>query len=879
MSQDSNVFACASIPLRKPPSNHVKRDELISRMLQDRQSLRFISGPEGFGKTALACEYARRLFPEESTLMLNVSSPDFLLAIDKETLGIPPFGTEGCSLLILDNLPWLHEVRASYLASWIDAVLFQGVEVIVTARPTCDCLSILVPERLLIRAIDLLATEHECSPPTLGDHDGDGRALCRKRWTEANAQLFGLAPAVLWQVAGNAQTTCLAGMFSESLPLSLLHSMVAMMLFGSGNLRELEAVGISLHSDDLSMLTYDYPVFGIDLVSGDFKVAQFELADMRRAILDNKLESLVFKGSYSLPERVVNALFKRGDHRRGSAVIDTFCNDEQCAGWLAEHGWDLLDSGDLSLVAGLLRRSPEEAYAKTPMLQSLHAWLAGLSGDKREAVHIALRVLQSCKNAPKPDAAAVAARIAQARFDENATITTVENTFSTQESPLSAIGFLAIVLDLCMNAEIARAFSSESLDGDSRFEKARRFPGKQRVRQLKTVFTKYADAFGETRCFMLALHILAHVESPDLRHLVQELGCDAILRMRRKGVTSFTEAMIVRDMWNTGYFGLVGPVVDRRDAKVLDGAAHMLTVLSAFCGKESPEIPWEIHGVKQTAPNRQAQLQILNPGAEEMYVRLFGGFEITVGDRYLTESKWRKKARALFSLLVLHNGRDVPREDIFMQLWPNAARVHAMDNFYTTWSNCIAILGEGPYLERNGEYCRVDTRFVRSDVAEFEQLTRHLLTSDHDSKYLLDTYAKIEVLYRGSLLPSEKGVRMINAQRDRFRALYVDAMIAATDCALRVNDIRIALWFARKAAEEDQNREDVYCALMKAQIAAGQRCSAIRTYLACRDYLQNSLGLDPSIETRELYNSLVTTDPELLRLEATLSGGALLTLE
>ena len=160
---------------------------------------------------------------------------------------------------------------------------------------------------------------------------------------------------------------------------------------------------------------------------------------------------------------------------------------------------------------------------------------------------------------------------------------------------------------------------------------------------------------------------------------------------------------------------------------------------------------------------------------------------------------------------------------------------------------------------------------MRSDVAEFEQLTRHLLASDHDAGHLLDTYAKIEVLYRGSLMPSEKNVRAVNAQRDRYRALYVDAMVAATECALQAHDMRVALWFARKAMEEDQTREDVYRALMKAQIASGQRCPAIKTYLSCRDYLQSSLGLDPSIETRELYNALVTTDPELLRLETALA--------
>lgn len=861
------------------PANHVKRDALVSKMLQDRTTLRLIKGPWGFGKSALAREYAHRLFAADEVVIVDAGSPDFTLALDGERIALPEELRDHARLVVIDGLPWMHEERAQTLSQWIDALLFEGVEVIVTTRPSCDCLGVLQSGRLAILATDLLASEKECAPAQLTEQDGDGRAFGRKRWAEASASLFGCVPAMIWQAGPDVQRECLAGLLSETLPMSFVCGMFAMFLLESGNVRELEQLGAALRSEELAMIARDYPVFGLDSVSGDFKVAQFELSDLRRAVFENRLEAAVLEGAHPLSERVLGALFRRGDLRRGSQVIDAFCNDEQCAQWLDEQGWVFLDSGEISLVSKLLDRCSEELYAKSPVLQALQAWLAGLSGDRREACHVAQRILVGAATAELPDVASVAARIALAQFDEDAVISSVSVRLSTDEGPSTPLGFLAGTLDMCTNVEIARAFSPESADEDIRYEKARRSPAKQRVRRIANYFTEYADMFGGSRCYHLALHILAHVDSPDLRRLVQTLGCDAILRMRRVGVSTFSEALLVRDMWQSGYFGLVGPVVDRRDAKVLDGAAHMLTVLANYCGKEAAQIPWEVHGVMQAAARKKAQAQVLPSGVEEMYVRLFGGFEVTLGNRVISEGKWRKKARALFSILVLNGGRDVPRDEIFAQLWPGTSHSHALDNFYTLWANCVSKVGEAPYLERNGEYCRVDGRFVRSDVGEFEQLARHLLTSDQDSKYLLDTYAKIEVLYRGCLLPSEKGIRVINAQRDRYRALYVDAMVAATECALRAGDARVALWFGRKAMEEDQGREDVYRALMRAQIAAGQRCPAIKTYLVCKEYLQSALGLDPSIETRELYNSLVTTDPELLRLEATLSSSASLRFE
>lgn len=850
-------------------SGHIKRDELISTMLQDRNALRMITAPHGFGKTELAREYAQRLFPADAVNWIDASSPDFLLALDRDDRAVLKRGNVSSGLTVLDGLPWLHEQRAQTLSQCIDAALYVGIEIIVTATPACDSLSVLQPDRLAIHASDLLVTEQECVPRQVTEQDGGSRAFGKKRWSDAGKLLFGRVPSVIWGASMTAQRECLRGLFVENLPLDLLRGMFAMLLFETGTMRDLESVGITLRTEDISLLERDYPIFGIDTISGKFKVMRFELADLKQAVISNKLEPVVLEGSYALSERVLGALFKRGDLRRGSAVIDAFCNDERCASWLAERGWDFLDAGETHLVSTLLDRCPEATYATSGVLQAIHAWVAGLSGDAREACHIARHVLVSQEAAQRPDVASVASRIALAAFDENAIIDAEQRTLSSQSAPSDALDFLASVLDSCTNTEVARAFCIDGSDGDIRYERLRRAPGKQRVRQLRALFTTHADAIGDSRSFRLALHVLAHVDNPDLRHLVQDLGCNAVLRMRRCGVTAFSEAVLVRDMWQSGYFGLVGPVIDRRDAKVLDGAAHMLEMLANCCGHESASIPWELHGLSSNKPAAIPKPSAVNNGVDEMYVRLLGGFEVTIGDNFLNEGKWRKKARALFSLLVLNHGRDVPREDLFKQIWPGLPRTHALDNFYTAWGNCISIVGEAPYLERNGEYCRIDPRFVRSDVAEFEQLTRHLLASDHDANYLLDTYAKIEVLYRGSLLPSERGVRAINAQRDRYRALYVDAMVAATECALRVHDTRIALWFARKAMEEDQTREDVYRVLMKAQIASGQRCPAIKTYLSCRDYLQDTLGLDPSIETRELYNALVTTDPELLRLEAT----------
>ncbi len=867
---NSNVAPAYVVHLHvsKLPANHVKRDDLISMMLQDRNTLRVISAPHGFGKSALAREYAVRMFSGGTVSWVDASAPDFLRALDED--GQQAFLESGISpdLLVLDNLPWLHEQRARTLSHRIDSMIYSGTEVVVTTVPSCDCLSNLQAERLLVHAEDMLTGERELTLAHI-DEGVEGQASAMRQWRTANEGLFGRVPYVAWGNTLDAQFDCLRALFSERLTVPLFQVICTMLLLESGDTGMIEAVLPSLRNEDIQIIAHDYPIFGIDSVAGTFSVGQFALADLRAAIIENSLGEALLLGKASFVERTVAVLFGSGHMRRGVDVLDVFCSDEKCAKWLEERGWDLLDRGELSLVSSLLERCPERIYARHKSLQALHAWLSGLSGNPREACHISERLLgQFPIDAEEVDRVGLMARLAIAMFGENAILYKNCQRYSGMSDPQDAVSFLASVVDACSNVEIARAFHFDSGDDDIRYERNRKTPTKQRIKALVTLFTGNSDRFQGHPCFMVALHLLAYVDSPRIHRLLQELGCDAVVDMRRNGVQTFTQAILVRDLWNTGYFGLTGPVTDRRDVKVLDGASHMLTLLAQFCGYGAIDVPWESHASGLPGKKKTGIVTVGNEAVEFMNVRLFGALEVTVGERYISEGKWRKKARALFAILILNLGRDVPRDELFKQIWPSASRASALDNFYILWSNCVSIVGESPYLERNGEFCRMDPRYVKSDVGEFEQLSRHLLAADRDSNYLLDTYAKIEALYRGCLLPSENKVSIINIQRERYRALFVDAMVAATDCALRIGDTRIALWFARKAIEEDPSREDVYRALMKAQIAAGQRCPAIKTYLSCREFLQSTLGLDPSVETRGLYDTLITTDPSLLRLDS-----------
>ena len=61
----------------------------------------------------------------------------------------------------------------------------------------------------------------------------------------------------------------------------------------------------------------------------------------------------------------------------------------------------------------------------------------------------------------------------------------------------------------------------------------------------------------------------------------------------------------------------------------------------------------------------------------------------------------------------------------------------------------------------------------------------------------------------------------------------------------------------RRPIAHDVLREDFYQTALCLQIAAGQRSTAIETYMSCRSRLVEDLGIDPSRETTALYEQVL----------------------
>lgn len=279
---------------------------------------------------------------------------------------------------------------------------------------------------------------------------------------------------------------------------------------------------------------------------------------------------------------------------------------------------------------------------------------------------------------------------------------------------------------------------------------------------------------------------------------------------------------------------------------------------------------WERLGVRLLGAEQFEQLKHRS-GKPLCHVRMFGGLEVTIGQKVLGERDWgKRKARLLFAMIAARRGADVPREQILDQLWPDLEPERARNNFYVVWSTMKAALtpeGETPgrtcpYVESFRGRCRITRSAVRMDLDDLETAMVDLKAAEEatDIEAVLDALRRISAAYRGDFLPGDVYEECFGPLRDSYRFDFLSAMSRGAAKLIALGEPAEALVFARRGLQVDSTREDLYQLALRAHIDSGQRSAAIETFLQCRSQLVDELGLDPSAETIALYEEILAME-------------------
>lgn len=872
---------CGRRPKHLSGSHCYTRSDLIARLLRERHVARFIVAPDGFGKTSLALGYADTVFSFEHVLWLGAKSPCFLRDLDAGVIASGLLSTDRhAALAVFDDVPALSFERASAFSSQIDALLAAGCEVLVCCAPSCDAYASLQRDRVRLGATDLLLGDDELAfgENSLIARDGSAGAsrVAGLRWSE------GMTPAAFLQ-----------GVVREELPLEVVVPMVVMLVLQSGELAELEAFRCA-DAEALRMLAAEYPFLGIDEGEATFSAPSFLPADIAKAFgkrLAGAGRLAHHPSQWDLAGSLADALLARGEGGRACEVVGALCPHAQQAAWLEKHGLALARQACALPASDLAGTRGRSASPLSFALEADEAWRAALLGDEAAARRHARKAAASPAEAPQVMGLLMLARLGSGKDrDEAAAKLAHWAAVPLPQGGEDAAAFrwtrpLAGMWDLAdQPAEGAqRAWEAWRHGGahpdalsiaalwlfrdtrrqldERRSYGAAQFPGFVQQSLFEAPREAPADRVRGRLLASAAEHVARRFEHPaaarpDAFSALACLSWDELCRVEGFGSVldaGWDRPRAVRAAEPVRAFVLAqrSELAQRRRRRERKRAEYAATHPDAFLDARRPLCG---PAVAERAPL--------------LTVNLFGGLDVRLGDDPVDPRAFRRqKVKVLLALMALNRGRDLSRERLMEVLWPGMPPDSARKSFYTVWSllkKAISLpSGACPYLIRQRSACRLDGTLLRTDLADFDDVCRSLHFDALDGDGWVQVSVQVEQRFSGEIMPGDSGTAAIERARSEYRLRMVDALVAASRRLVAQRRAQEGLWFARAAFKRSSAREDVYTALMEAQLAAGQRSSALETYFACRKYLVEELGIDPSLETMALYRSIIESEEGL----------------
>lgn len=231
-------------------------------------------------------------------------------------------------------------------------------------------------------------------------------------------------------------------------------------------------------------------------------------------------------------------------------------------------------------------------------------------------------------------------------------------------------------------------------------------------------------------------------------------------------------------------------------------------------------------------------------------VLLLGGIDLRLGDVRIAPLD-STRAESLLAYLLLHRDAPQQRQHLAFLLWPDSAETQARTNLRHVLHNL---------------------RRALPDVDRFLDVGPRTLAWRSDSPLWLDVSAFEQALaqgrledavglYRGDLLEGNYDEWLLE-ERERLAHLHVDALERLAQQLEQQGRLSDATRYAERLLKHDPLREQTYRQLMRLYDARGDAARALRTYHACATTFVRELGVEPSAQTRRVYEALLRVAPE-----------------
>ncbi|MHC1740485.1 MAG: tetratricopeptide repeat protein [Anaerolineaceae bacterium] len=271
------------------------------------------------------------------------------------------------------------------------------------------------------------------------------------------------------------------------------------------------------------------------------------------------------------------------------------------------------------------------------------------------------------------------------------------------------------------------------------------------------------------------------------------------------------------------------------------------------------EILQNVSEFELKAPERRKTLKRQNTVIQftsfQVTIRALGRMQVKVGDHIVNTSDWKSQtARDLFFYLLAHpNGAS--KEEIGEVFWPESTPDELRLRFKNTVYRLRRAVGNDLVTYADDIY-----QFNRSvdydyDVEHFQR-ELSLAQSSEGPENQVRHFKSALGYYQGAFLP-KMDQNWVFSQREQFQRQFIDGALKLANLLMQQAHSNSAILYCKRVLDQDNCNEAAYRLMMLTYAGMEDRAAIKRTYELCCQTLQNELGVEPSENTRNLFDTLL----------------------
>ena len=261
--------------------------------------------------------------------------------------------------------------------------------------------------------------------------------------------------------------------------------------------------------------------------------------------------------------------------------------------------------------------------------------------------------------------------------------------------------------------------------------------------------------------------------------------------------------------------------------------------------QQIPEIRRELRRRSPMMPHQQAQILI----------RSLGRLQIKVAGKSLSITDWKTQSSRDFFLYMLSHNEGVTKDEIAEVFWPEAtaeaSRLRFKNTIYrvrkAVGTDCISYIDDFYRFNRSIDY--------EYDVEEFNREISIAAQCTSPADQIMHYKAAVS-LYHGPLLP-KLDMEWVLIQRAQLHQTFLESVLKLSNLYLQTGQYKAAIQTAARALVEDPCQEAAYRLIMLANSSLGSRAEIAREYDKCKQTLLTELNVEPSQQTRALFETLM----------------------